>query len=222
MISRQWFVKIEPLAQPAIEAVRNGTIADHAAERGRRRTSTGWRTSTTGRSRASSGGAIASRPSTARTATRRSSMDDLDQSCPQCGVDRDHAGDRRARHLVLVRALAVLDDGLAGRDAPTSRPSIRPTTLITGFDILFFWVARMIMIGLRFTGKAPFSQVFLNGLVRDEQGQKMSKTKGNVIDPLDVVERSRRRRAALHAGHQRLRPRHPARQVAHRRATPRS
>jgi valyl-tRNA synthetase len=61
-------------------------------------------------------------------------------------------------------------------------------TLITGFDILFFWVARMIMMGLRFTGKAPFSQVFLNGLVRDEQGQKMSKTKGNVIDPLDVIE----------------------------------
>jgi valyl-tRNA synthetase len=60
-------------------------------------------------------------------------------------------------------------------------------TLITGFDILFFWVARMIMFGLRFTGKAPFTQVFLNGLVRDEHGEKMSKTKGNVIDPLDVV-----------------------------------
>ncbi|HEX8155445.1 MAG TPA: class I tRNA ligase family protein, partial [Thermoanaerobaculia bacterium] len=61
-------------------------------------------------------------------------------------------------------------------------------TLITGFDILFFWVARMIMMGLRFTGQVPFRHVFLNGLVRDEQGQKMSKTKGNVIDPLDVVE----------------------------------
>src|SRR5205085_11157426 len=61
-------------------------------------------------------------------------------------------------------------------------------TLITGFDILFFWVARMIMMGLRFTGKAPFSYVFLNGLVRDEHGQKMSKTKGNVIDPLDVID----------------------------------
>jgi valyl-tRNA synthetase len=60
--------------------------------------------------------------------------------------------------------------------------------LITGYDILFFWVARMIMMGLRFTGKAPFSQVFLNGLVRDEHGKKMSKTAGNVIDPMDVIE----------------------------------
>src|SRR5260370_850334 len=60
--------------------------------------------------------------------------------------------------------------------------------LMTGFDILFFWVARMIMMGLRFTGRAPFSQVFLNGLVRDEFGQKMSKTKGNVIDPIEVID----------------------------------
>src|SRR5256885_13677020 len=64
-----------------------------------------------------------------------------------------------------------------------------PDALITGFDILFFWVARMIMFGLRFTGQAPFSQVFLNGLVRDEHGEKMSKTKGNVIDPLDAIEK---------------------------------
>ena len=75
---------------------------------------------------------------------------------------------------------------------PDDTPDLQifyPTdVLITGFDILFFWVARMIMFGLRFTGKAPFSQVFLNGLVRDEHGQKMSKTKGNVIDPLDVID----------------------------------
>ncbi len=63
-----------------------------------------------------------------------------------------------------------------------------PTSLlITGFDILFFWVARMIMMCGHFTGKAPFAQVHLTGLVRDAQGQKMSKTKGNVMDPLDLV-----------------------------------
>ena len=64
-----------------------------------------------------------------------------------------------------------------------------PTSLlITGFDILFFWVARMIMMSCHFTGKAPFRDVHLTGLVRDARGQKMSKTKGNVMDPLDLVD----------------------------------
>jgi valyl-tRNA synthetase len=64
-----------------------------------------------------------------------------------------------------------------------------PTSLlITGFDILFFWVARMIMMGLEFMGEVPFHQVYIHALVRDAEGQKMSKTKGNVIDPLVVTE----------------------------------
>ncbi len=61
-------------------------------------------------------------------------------------------------------------------------------TLVTGFDIIFFWVARMMMMGLYATGRVPFDRVVINGLVRDERGQKMSKSKGNVIDPLDVVD----------------------------------
>ena len=61
------------------------------------------------------------------------------------------------------------------------------STLVTGFDILFFWVARMIMMGLKFMGDVPFRDVYIHALVRDEQGQKMSKSKGNVIDPLDVM-----------------------------------
>jgi valyl-tRNA synthetase len=60
--------------------------------------------------------------------------------------------------------------------------------LITGFDILFFWVARMMMMGEHFMGELPFKDIYLHALVRDENGQKMSKSKGNVIDPLDVVE----------------------------------
>ncbi|MEX0617250.1 MAG: valine--tRNA ligase [Candidatus Woykebacteria bacterium] len=65
-----------------------------------------------------------------------------------------------------------------------------PTTVMeTGYDILFFWVARMIMLGIYATGKIPFETVYLHGLVRDEKGQKMSKSKDNVIDPLEVAEK---------------------------------
>ncbi len=61
-------------------------------------------------------------------------------------------------------------------------------TLVTSFDIIFFWVARMMMMGIHFMDEVPFRKVFINALVRDEKGQKMSKSKGNVIDPLDLVD----------------------------------
>ena len=108
------------------------------------------------------------------------------ETCPTCGGKE------------LIQDPDVLDtwfssglwpfSTLGWPDQTVDLKDFYPTsTLVTGFDILFFWVARMIMMGLKFMGDVPFRDVYIHALVRDEQGQKMSKSKGNVIDPLDVM-----------------------------------
>ncbi|MFP5248116.1 MAG: valine--tRNA ligase, partial [Thermoanaerobaculia bacterium] len=184
MVSRQWFVKIEPLAKPAIEAVRNGSIT--ITPQSWEATYFNWMENihdwTISRQLWWGHRIPAFHCANGHTSV---SMDDL-VNCPQCSAP-------------VTQETDVLDTwfssglwpfstmGWPDEESPDYQIFYPTDTLITGFDILFFWVARMIMMGLRFTGKAPFRQVFLNGLVRDEHGQKMSKTKGNVIDPLDVV-----------------------------------
>lgn len=106
---------------------------------------------------------------------------------------------RHGRDVVLVRDEDVLDTWFSSALWPFSTlgwpdetPEVKryyPTnTLVTGFDIIFFWVARMMMMGLHFMDEVPFDTVYIHALVRDEKGAKMSKSKGNVIDPLDVIE----------------------------------
>ncbi len=114
--------------------------------------------------------------------------------CPKCGSAhiRQDADVLDTWFSSALWAFSPLGWGNKDNDkvTATDMADFYPNSLlITGFDILFFWVARMMMMGEQLIGKMPFKDVYLHALVRDEHGQKMSKSKGNVIDPIDIVER---------------------------------
>ena len=185
--SMQWFVKTKPLAEPAIEAVRKGetrivpsqwektyfewmeNIRDWCISR-----QIWW------------GHRI---PAYHCEACGKTVVDvEKPAKCPFCGW-----ADLKQEEDVLDTWFSSGLWPFSTLGWPEKTPDLEryyPTSaLVTGFDILFFWVARMMMMGIECTGKAPFRDVVIHALVRDARGEKMSKTRGNVIDPLEVIEK---------------------------------
>jgi len=204
-LTPQWFVKIKPLAEPAMAAVREGrvriipegwtnsyfawmeNIKDWCISRqiwwGHQIPAWYCVTCDSGHIVQSGQGDFILTKEAKPIVARREP-----ESCTRCGGGK------------FVRDPDVLDTWFSSALWPFSTlgwpektddlKTFYPTSvLVTSFDILFFWVARMIMMGLKFMGDVPFRDVYIHALVRDQEGQKMSKSKGNVIDPLEVMGR---------------------------------
>jgi len=185
LISDQWFVKMEPLAKPAIDAVRDGTIKFIPDNQSKKYFNWMENIHDWCISRQLWWGHRIPAFYCDKCGKMIVSCED-EKTCPDCGAELRQEED-------------VLDTWFSSALWPFSTlgwpeetedyKRYYPTsTLVTGYDIITFWVSRMIFSGLEHTGKAPFDNVLIHGLVRDEQGRKMSKSLGNGIDPLEVIE----------------------------------
>ena len=187
LISKQWFVKMESLARPAIEAVKDGRIK-FVPERFTK-IYCGWLENIRDWciSRQLWWGHRIPAWYCDECGATTVSREDI-EVCPKCG-SRHIRQDEDVLDTWFSSGLWPFET-MGWPENTAELKQFYPTSvLVTGYDIIFFWVARMVMMGLEFGKDIPFKYVFIHGLVRDSQGRKMSKSLGNGIDPLEVVDK---------------------------------